>query len=321
MCLILKKKINFMKKISILFLSIVVSSLTLNSCSKDDNNDDSKTVAEDGTLKVDFDGKTFVSTSVQAIVKKSISSNLISITGIRKPNGDFIQITLPTSKVGVYTWNTYSNTNGVLGLVYTPADASNSYVCVAKKEADGVPNYIDNGIVTITSIDESTKKISGTFEFTGVNFLGANGKPETKAFTKGSFTNISFSADVPASTKNTFSAKLDGVAFAATNVMAISQSGKILISARKGSVETIGIAVPSTVKVGTYAVEAFGLDYTFQYVKDMTSNGIFTGEGSLTITSNDTTKKILKGTFTSKYTSILVKDVYKATEGAFTVSY
>lgn len=313
-----------MKKISILFLSAFISTVSLISCSKDDNddsNDNTEVIAEDGTLKVDFDGQTFVSTSIQAIVKKSISNNLISITGIRSSNGDVIQITLPTSKVGTYTWSTYANTNGTLGIAYIPANSANSFICVAKEDAADVANYTDTGSVTITSIDQTTKKISGTFQFTGVDFTGANNKPEIKVFTKGSFTNISFNTDVPPSTTNTFSAKLDGTIFTATNVMAISQGGKILISARRGDVETFGISLPSTINAGTYAVEAYGLDYTFQYTKDMTSNGIFTGEGSIVITSHDTSKKIIKGTFTSKYTSLFVNNIYNATEGVFSVSY
>jgi hypothetical protein len=308
-----------MKKFSLLFL--LVFSFLLNSCSKDEGVDDSTSVAEEGTLKVDFDGKTFVSTTTQAIV----NDKYISITGLRAPNGDFIQITLPTNKVGTYTWKNFTNIDDILGLVYTPAAGANAYLSVPKEDADGILNYTDTGILTITSIDNVTKKISGTFEFTGVDFMGNNGKGYTKVFTKGSFTNISFAADVvtpaPTPTSNTFSAKLDGVAFVPTNIFALLQSGRISISARKGSVETLGISLPSTIKQGTYAVESYGMDYIFQYSKDMTATGNFTGEGSVVITSHDTAKKIIKGTFSTEYTSLFVTATYNVTEGAFSVSY
>jgi len=304
-----------MKKIRILFLSIIVSAFVLNSCTKEENKDD--IVAKDGTLQVDFDGKTFVSTTVQAIV----SDKYISITGLRAPNGDMIQITLPTNKVGTYTWKNFANVNDILGLVYTKAGAANSFICVPKEDVDPSLNYIDTGSLTISSIDNETKKISGTFQFTGVDFTGNNSKGETKIFTNGVFTNIAFTADVTTPTSNTFSAKLDAVAFVPTTVFAILQSNKIMISARKGSVETIGLSFPSTIKPGTYTVEEFGLDYTFLYNKDMTTNGNFYGSGSLTITSHDTAKKTIKGTFTSKYTSFSIKEVHNATEGAFSVSY
>ena len=104
-----------MKKFNILFLFLLAFSFLLNSCSKDESIDNSESVAEDGTLQVDFDGKTFVSTTVQAIV----SDKYISITGLRAPNGDMIQITLPTNKVGTYTWKNFANVNDILGLVYT----------------------------------------------------------------------------------------------------------------------------------------------------------------------------------------------------------
>ncbi|PJJ08011.1 hypothetical protein CLU83_1240 [Flavobacterium sp. 1] len=315
-----------MKKISILFLAILASVFVLNSCSKDEKIDDVADVEKDGTLKVDFDGKTFISTTVQAIV----NDNYISITGLRAPNGDFIQITLPTNKVGTYTWKSFNNFDDTLGLVYTPAGGSNSFICAPKEEVDASLDYTDTGSLTISSIDNTTKKISGTFQFTGVDFMANKGKGEAKIFTKGVFTNISFTSDVnpnptpnptPTPSSNTFSAKLDGVAFVPTNIFAILQNNKIAISARKGSVETIGLFLPSTVKAGTYAVEAYGLDYSFLYNKDMTANGTFTGAGSVTITSHDTSKKIIKGTFTSKYTSLLVKDTHNATEGAFSISY
>jgi hypothetical protein len=310
-----------MKKFSVLFLSLLVFSFVLNSCSKDESIDDGKSVAEDGTLKVDFDGKTFVSTTVQAIVNESY----ISITGLRAPNGDFIQVTLPTNKVGTYTWKNFSNIDDILGLVYTPAGGANAYICVPKEDADGILNYTDTGVLTILSIDNVTKKISGTFEFTGIDFMGNNGKGETKVFTKGSFTNISFAADVvtptPTATSNTFSAKLDGVDFIPTNIFALLQSGRISISARKGSVETIGISLPSTIKEGTYTVEAYGMDYIFQYSKDMTATGNFTGEGSVVISSHNTAKKIIKGTFKTKFTSLFATATYNVTDGAFSVTY
>lgn len=308
-----------MKKFSLLFL--LIFSFLLNSCSKDESVGDSTSVAEEGTLKVDFDGKTFVSTTVQAIV----SDKYISITGLRAPNGDFIQITLPTNKAGTYTWKNFTGVDDILGLVYTPAGGANAYLSVPKEDAVGILNYTDTGILTITSIDNVTKKISGTFEFTGVDFMGNNGKGDTKVFTKGSFTNISFAADVitptPTATSNTFSAKLDGVAFVPTNIFALLLNGRISISARKGSVETLGISLPSTIKQGTYVVEAYGMDYIFQYSKDMTAPGNFTGEGSVVITSHDTAKKIIKGTFITKYTSLFATAKYNVTEGAFSVSY
>ena len=303
-----------MKKISVLFLFILTSSLVFNSCSSSEEKFDDNI---DGTLHVDFDGKTFVSTSVQAIV----SDKYISITGLRAPNGDFIQITLPTNKVGTYTWKNLTNVSDVLVLGYTPAAAKNSFICVPNENIDASLKYTDTGSLTISSIDNATKKISGTFQFTGIDFTGNNGKGEVKTFTNGVFTNIPFTADVATPTSNTFSAKLDGVAFVPTSVFAILQSGKISISVRRGSVETIGLSIPSTVKTGTYAVEDLGTDYTFLYNKDLTGNGVFSGAGSLTITSHDTTKKIVKGTFTSKYTSFMISEVHNLSEGAFTVSY
>lgn len=310
-----------MKKVSVLIMLLLSTALVLNSCSNNDEKvGSSSPVANDGTVQVDFDGQTFVSTAAQAIVTDSY----ISITGLRAPSGDIMQITIPAIEVGTYSWKTFNDIDRVFGMVYTPGGASNSFICVSEEDVDPSLDYTDTGSLTISSIDNTTKKISGTFQFTGVDFTGNDGKGKIKVFTKGVFTNIPFTSNViqdPTETPNTFSAKLDGAAYVPTSILAILQNDKIAISAMKGSVETIGMFLPSNVEPGTYVVEDMGADFTFSYIKGMTGDSVFSGAGSVTITSHDKSKKIITGTFSSKYTSMLVDEEHNVTEGAFSVSY
>jgi hypothetical protein len=321
-----------MKKVSILFLLMLSSVLVLNSCGDVEKIGSDTDSSKEGTLQVDFDGQTFVSTTAQAIV----NDENISITGLRAPNGDLIKITVPANKVGTYTWKNFDDVDDVLGLVYTPPGGANSFICVPKKQTSVGLNYSDTGSLTITSIDNLTKKISGTFQFTGVDLKANNGNGAKKMFTRGVFTNITFKSDVipepkpepvlepnldPTLTSNTFSVKLDGVAFVPASILAILQNERIYISVRKESGETIELFLPSAVAEGTYAVVNFGMDFTFLYNKDMTAESVFSGTGSLTITRHDISNKIIEGTFSSKYTSVLVADKHNATEGSFRVSY
>lgn len=306
-----------MRKISVLLMSVLVSGLFLGSCSSD-NSGDTTDSNESGQLKVDFDGKTFVSTSVQAIVTDSY----VAITGLRSTGGDIVQITLPSNKVGTYTWSSVSASGGVMALAYVPND-KNTFVSYSQKDADEeeVAGYKDNATVTITSIDATTKKISGTFEFTGIRFA-ANSKGETKVLSKGTFTNITYSGDTATQNGNTFSAKIDGTSFVTSGVRSIATSGKINIIGRKGSIENIAISVPAAVNPGTYEVEALGQDYILTYIENSSSEGIFQVlSGTIVIINNDTTKRTINGTFKGSFKSPLTSKTHEITDGAFSVSY
>jgi hypothetical protein len=313
-----------MKKIYVLFVSILTIGFFLNSCSSDESTDIEIAVdtAAPGKIQFDFDGTTFVSSSVQAI----ISDDYISITGLRSSKGDFIVITVPSNKVGTYTWKNVSNQNKGWGLrlAYSPSSSEySSFIGLSEEDADndlGISDYEDTATVTITSIDSKTKKLSGTFQFTGIR-SNINNKLETKNFTKGSFNEIAYTSNVPIVNKNTFSAKLDGTNFVTTSVTAIQGSGKIMIGGTKGSYENIFIAIPSTIKTGTYSVGS-GFDYVLRYSKDATPSNMFdASKGTIVILSHDTAKKTISGTFTASLVTYPSTVKHEITEGAFNISY
>ncbi|MFV8344478.1 DUF6252 family protein [Flavobacterium sp. ZB4P13] len=311
-----------MKKFIVLFIPVLVLGLIFTSCSNEKVENITDSNAKSGTLKVDFDGKTFVSTSVQALVNDSY----ISITGLRAPNGDFVQITLPSSKVGTYTWKSVEAAGGVMALAYIPSNGVEGFVSEPKGSggASDFPKYTDTASITISSIDTANKKISGTFQFTGAKFTDQTGTSiETKVMTNGSFTNISYTADTPAPLGNSFSAKLDGVAFIPTNTTALNLMDKINISARRGSVETIGLSFPNTIISGTYNLESIGT-YIGVYNKNANSDGsgIFGADtGTITITSHDKVNKKVSGTFKFSANSFFSTEKHTITEGTFSVSY
>ncbi|RKR09075.1 hypothetical protein C8C83_0675 [Flavobacterium sp. 90] len=312
-----------MKKIYVLFVSILTVGFFFNSCSSDESVDDEVVVdTAAGKLQFDFDGQTFVSTSVQAIIE----DDYISIMGLRSSKGDFIVITVPSNKVGTYTWKNVSNQNKGwdLRLAYSASSTDDSsFIGLSKEDANnelGISDYEDTATVTITSIDSKTKKLSGTFQFTGIR-SNSNNKLENKTFTKGSFNEIAYTSNVPVVNKNTFSAKLDGTNFVPTSVTAISVMGKIMIGGIKGSVENILVAIPSTIKKGTYSVGS-GFDYVLTYSKDATLGNMFdASKGTIVILSHDTAKKTISGTFTASLVTYPATVKHEITEGAFNISY
>ncbi|WP_394777167.1 DUF6252 family protein [Flavobacterium sp.] len=335
-----------MKKISVLFLLFLALGISFTSCTKDfengldysgiDNENvkepiievepEVKPVVESGKLQVDFDGNTFVSTTVQAIV----TNDYISIIALRSPKGDFITLTIPSNKTGTYTWKSVSAGNGigVLGLSYTlPSDGYSAFISdLGDNDSDFFgQDYKDTASITITSINTTTKKISGTFQFTGGRFHSIN-KFETKIFTKGSFADITFTPDIPVINDNTFSVKLDGTNFIPTSVIALYSSlGKISnisISGIRDGVETIAIILPGNVKAGTYDIKALGTDYNIMYTKSLNPMDGFSGKsGIITVLSHDIAKKTITGTFNASLWSPLSTETPQVSEGAFSITY
>lgn len=312
-----------MKKINhFLFLFLTATAAILTSCSTDvEPLDPSVTIPEpsiNGQLKVDIDGQTFVATNLQAVV----NATAISISGFRSGNNDFIQITLPAplNQVGTYTWTDATANNSLLGLLYSNS-ASEAFVS-APNDGDFAefPEYTDTATITVESIDNESKTISGTFQFTGARF-DDNGNLVMKKFTNGSFTNISFAGDIVGPSNNNLFAKLDGVAFEPTAVTANKLTDKIFIVGKKAGIENISLVIPENTTVGSYTFETFG-EYTGMYILDTTENGTFNAaSGNLTIITHDTATKKLKGTFNFVGESLFNTTTHTISEGTFEVTY
>ena len=271
-----------------------------------------------GEFKVDFDGQTYVSTTTQAIV----NNDYVSITAT-KANGEFFQITIPEAVVGSYNLN-IDPVN--FALIYSTGSGAIPFMAVDDQNGPfaGFANYTDTAQIVITNIDTVNKKISGTFKFTGVKFTDNTGNTvTTKVFTNGSFTNLSYTADVPPpTTNNTFFAKMDGVDFIPTNVTGVQSTGVISVIGRRGSVENIGLTFPNTTTAGTVYNFTPLSDERGQYIMDSSFTGIYGGTGTMTIISHNTTTKRVKGTFSFLAATLLPPFLTRnITVGTFDVTY
>lgn len=324
-----------MKKNYILLLLLFVLGLSITSCSKDfedglnynngnteagngngngngsgngNGNGNGNTVADPGTFKATVGGSAFVANQVQII----LNDDYIAISGL-KTTGELIQITLATGQVGTYTFKDTSE----LVMGYAKGNEW-VYLGVAKENAEGYTDYTDNAVLKITEIDKAKKTISGTFQFTGLRFDGVK---EKKEITNGSFTKITYTSDSPVlQPDNKFSAKLDGADFVSTNISALTVSGKIAITGKRGNVENISLLLPGDAKEGTHTVDD---NYVIRYSKNMTAEGLFDGKSGSTITilKHDKAKKTISGTFSSTVVTYTTTEKHEITEGSFSVSY
>lgn len=278
---------------------------------------------ENGEFKVNFNGQTFVASTVQAIV----TEDYIAISGM-KADGSFFQLTVPSDQEGTYTWPaTEPEFPGILGMAYMSPDGGNAYIGASDNygEFANNPDYTDTAELVINEIDTENETISGTFKFTGVRFVDptepGNFDIETIEFTQGSFTNISYAADVESPADNEFFAVLDGEDFIPTNIMGLTQMGTISIIGRRGSVENISLSLPDDIEEGTYPLAFFG-DYVGIYILDTSDTGTFgSDEGSVTITSHDTANNRIEGTFEFTATMLMNPGSHEITEGTFSVEY
>lgn len=309
-----------MKKNYVLFLLLFALGISFTSCTKDfedglnynngnqeAGNGNGNNPAGTGVFKATVGGNAFVANSSSAIV----TDNFVLIAGIRTSNKDVIQITLPSNKVGTYTWANSEDDGEKFVLSYGLATDENPFISASNEVAEffGVKNYTDTAIVTITAVDKTKKTISGTFQFTGFRDIGDD-KTETKIITNGSFTNIPYTETAPVEESDGFlNAKIDGVDFAENNidVASVSSSGVhpyfSIVGVKNGSSDdSVLIGISQSYGVGTYQASSVTLNgggeelVNVANVSCILDDLLYTTEsGSLTITSKTATK--IEGTF------------------------
>ncbi|AUC81646.1 DUF6252 family protein [Lacinutrix sp. Bg11-31] len=268
-----------------------------------------------GMFKVDFDGQTYIADVVAA----TVLDDAINITGLRGSNGEAVIVTI-TENNGVGTYQ-LGVTNGVQANAVAYSEANNTgFGTWIAATTDGT---VSQGEVIITEIDAVNEKISGTFSFTGNNLSLT--PAETKEFTNGVFSNVSYAADLSTPNGNEFFAKIDGSEFVEDTVFGIQTSlagfTTIGITATKNNLESIGFSLPADITTGTYNFSFGSLDdATAQYNVGMNENTI--GDGTITISSHNTTDKRIIATFEFVASPFIgTGNSYNITEGSFDITY
>lgn len=271
--------------ISILILFVV-------GCSKDD---DKNIEAADRELVANVDGEVFkASTRIGA----TFYSGFFRITAMNDLTGETIVISVSDASEGTFDL-------GPDALLYNSAEY----------KAPGDPKYSSgyqggSGEINITSLDVANGTVSGTFSFTAIGGIITG----PKNVTNGEFKNVVLATDLP------ISADVDGEAFNTTLVNSGLRQSKIFIIALNGNDERLELEFPGDITIGIYE---FGTSSNYKGLYHLNFNesaGYLSESGTLTITSFNTTTKMIEGTFnfTAKRRNPSEPDIiYEITAGNF----
>ena len=266
-----------------------------------------------GAFKVDFSDQTYTTTDATAV----ITGTTITIAALNTSGKNFtINLT------GIAPGN-YSTIDKV-SILY-------------KKQVSDIFGYVSSNslgstaTVSVTSINDVTRRIKGTFKFIGNWNDPSNTTPPVGIqFTNGTF-------DVPFTTPNVptnvtfFKVDFNGQTFNTNTTTAILTNGQIIINASKGlnQQETFSIALKGN-RLGDFTsvddvinyVVANPDDYGYvNYTSTLTTN-----TGKVTITQIDTVNKTISGTFNymgnwSDFSNLNPPAPIEFTNGSFKIPY
>ncbi len=309
----MKKTVSF---VAFLFIAAVLFTSCQKEVSSEPNYNPGNNNIENnssGTFTANVNG-----TAWQAATKSqsaTIIAGVINVTGI-SGNGQMITISLTGDTVGTYDLSKAGNGAVLYRKDYQKTD--NSYVSVVSDDP-----LASGGKAIITSIDKDKKIIKGTFEAKVLN--DADGK--NLKITEGAF-ELTYSTTIPSNpssnTKDFLKATIDGKAWEGQMVTGILDDNVIRINATTSTVsKTIVLEVPNNIAVGTYNLDGFTYIGAYMEGKDVASTKAYMAiSGTLVITENNTSKKLISGSFNFKgETMISPAESKEVTAGTFSVSY
>lgn len=145
---------------------------------------------------------------------------------------------------------------------------------------------IGGGIIEITG--NNGKSLSGSFHFKALSGTG-----DTLNFQKGVFFEVAYGDTLEIGNETELmTAEIGGLPFFATEIVAETKEGTISVAGMNQTTSII-LSLPATTAAGTYEFSENG-PVSLQYVLQ---GAIETGLGNLTITTNDTIAKFMKGSF------------------------
>ncbi|HET8809533.1 MAG TPA: DUF6252 family protein [Flavobacteriaceae bacterium] len=209
-----------------------------------------------------------------------------------------------TNDTRTITLQTASAEIGTYPLIELPNEAT---FLTFDQELYVAGNGLGDGMIEITK--NTGTELWGAFYF---NAIGDSG--DTLNFQKGVFFGVPIVNGTPTENEgDTFTAEIDGTNFTAT-IKEATVSADVITASGANETTTITLKFPVNITTGQYTLSASGT-YTAQYVVNGVSEAAATG--ALDIISNDTTAKVVKGTF--EFTTDVSGTVI--TNGAFELTY
>jgi hypothetical protein len=242
----------------------------------------------------------------------SISNGRITIVG---KGTDGKQIAIALSDYGV---RSYPLIDTSLNAVAYTDSAISSFAFASNQWVDN----LNHGVVNVTTIDATNKKISGTFN-ADVK-LQANGA--TRSITDGVFNNIPYTTSITGggSGTDTFKVTNNGTALQTNSPVISNNAGYLGIQALGLGGHVYSIITDNTITTGSYTF-SFAFPPTFQITPSLGSTIISsaTAGSNLTILEHNTTTKRIRGTFSGicKELTPVPATTYTITQGYFSVKY
>ena len=245
------------------------------------------------------------SPALQAVVNDSILYKSIDARAFFNDQGDLvINGTTDVEKLNLL----FRSTNGPQGFGSCCANVA-AFENVDGRVFSTAPNGEGFARVNVTD-----RFVSGSFNFTAYR----PGNRDTLTFSKGVFFEVPLVApfdadedDDDGAVPDSFTARVNTVSFNPT-VTAGVLSGGILTVSGQTSNTSISLTLPSNTDAGSYDITETG-SFTANYRAMGTDNPATSG--TLTVTSNDTAAKLIKGEFTFETGS------FSVTGGRFTINY
>lgn len=227
-------------------LFLIFTVFTFTSCDNepidpaiDLNNNGNGNGANAVVFKANFSGNDWTTSNAQAI----ISGNMIQIVGM-KSNGESFGFLIEGSAVGTYPANENI-------LAFNPAGSEYGYWSINTENPEE-----NTGSITITSINPTSKTISGTFNFKGYWSDDDNTSILPILFNNGVFQNIPYITQTE--TGDTFFAKVNGAEFVDVDLLAmeigIEGQDFISIGAQDANMNSMTVSVRSNLSAGTYQI-------------------------------------------------------------------
>nr|WP_322626121.1 DUF6252 family protein [uncultured Flavobacterium sp.] len=207
----------------------------------------------------------------------AVNNNILTLTATQ--NGRTFTITVPAAR-GNYTTPVLTYRAGAESVgIFTNATTTGL-----------------NGVVDIVSYNATTKKVSGTFNFTGYySVTTENISPIV--FSSGLFTNISFTDGSTTPTNPFFKVTFDGQQYNGTQNLATVGNGLITVNGFRGTNGEYVSIVIDAITEGTYTDDA-----VFAYSPEGDEDNVYSSltienAGTVTITEIDRVNHTISGTF------------------------
>lgn len=289
-------------KNKILILIIAITCIGFISCKKDDSSSDS-TPSVTTTLSAKVNGVNWTSLANQTT--GSIINNVSTCTGIA---ADSSRITF-TINQNVALNGTYDIGFGS-GNVGSFATSSSSVSWLSSGDATCT------GTLTITALNTTTKRMSGTFTFKGYR----SSDNSFRDITVGVFTNVAYQAGSTGGS-NIFTVKINNANWVPNFVYGEATNGDIVIDAlNSANTKFVTLQMPETIIPGSYVLDGTGTEIGY-YSPSLGLLGVSTS-GTLNITTQTTSTKNIIGTF-----NYIAEEItgpvatYSISNGTFNITY